>query len=72
MRLAKSEVSEFCTQLTGITPTQAAGEIPFAEPCMHRRKEFQTRSRICASWGGYYDEQRTTRQRNVKNWGKDG
>ena len=50
---AKSEVSEFCTTLTGITPEQAAAGILFAEACMRLRKEFSSRERVWASWGDY-------------------
>lgn len=49
----KSEVSDFCSELTGISPAQAAAGISFAEACMRLRKEFASRERVWASWGDY-------------------
>lgn len=48
-----SEVSEFCTRLTGITPEEAAAGITFREACDLLRSEYHTDSRPWASWGDY-------------------
>ena len=53
VRPERSEVSPFCTQLTTITPEQAAGGIAFAEACRTLRRDFQTKDRLWASFGDY-------------------
>ncbi len=49
----RSEVSEFCTRLTGWTAAQVASGISFAEACQQLRREFRSDSRLMVSWGGY-------------------
>ena len=50
----QSEVSEFCTSLTGWTQSQVdALGIPFADACEKIKKEYQSKSRVWASWGDY-------------------
>jgi len=49
----KSWVSEFCTQLTTITPEMANGGIPFEEACEILKAEYNTPDRVWISWGNY-------------------
>ncbi|WP_407539444.1 3'-5' exonuclease [Deinococcus radiomollis] len=49
----RSEVSEFCTRLTGWTAAQVASGVSFAEACRQLRREFRSDSRLMVSWGGY-------------------
>lgn len=53
VRPEHSEVSEFCTRLTGITTEEAATGITFREACDLLRSEYHTDSRPWASWGDY-------------------
>jgi inhibitor of KinA sporulation pathway (predicted exonuclease) len=53
VRPEESEVSPFCTQLTTITPEQAAGGVSFAEVCATLRRDFRTKDRLWASYGDY-------------------
>ncbi|MRH87447.1 DNA polymerase III [Nocardia sp. SYP-A9097] len=53
VRPERSTVSEFCTQLTTLTPEMVATEISFAEACELLRTEFHADSRPWASWGDY-------------------
>lgn len=48
-----SEISPFCTELTGITPEMAASGISFAEACDWLRREFAAETRMWSSWGSY-------------------
>ncbi|MFQ3645951.1 MAG: 3'-5' exonuclease [Anaerolineae bacterium] len=49
-----SEVSPFCTQLTGLTHDQLQREgITFEAACHRLEKEFNARNRLWASWGGW-------------------
>ncbi len=50
---ARSEVSAFCTRLTGWTAAQVAGGVPFQVACQQLMREFRTDSRLMVSWGGY-------------------
>lgn len=53
VRPQRSEVSAFCTQLTGLTPQEVAQGITFSEACEALRRDFQADSRPWASWGDY-------------------
>ncbi|WP_128978803.1 3'-5' exonuclease [Streptomyces roseicoloratus] len=53
VRPARSEVSAFCTELTGLTPAQVAGGVTFAEACRILTDEHDARTRPWASWGDY-------------------
>ncbi|MFD0370407.1 exonuclease domain-containing protein [Streptomyces sp. NPDC059071] len=53
VRPARSEVSAFCTELTGLTPAQVAGGVGFAEACRILADEHDARRRPWASWGDY-------------------
>lgn len=46
-----STISEFCTELTSITPEMAAQGILFNEACGLLRREYNSRSLVWASWG---------------------
>lgn len=50
----QSKVSEFCTQLTGLTKKQVnKNGITFAKACAVLEREFVSRKRIWASYGDY-------------------
>ncbi|MBI3240111.1 MAG: exonuclease domain-containing protein, partial [Flavobacteriia bacterium] len=50
----RSTVSDFCTELTTITPELVDREgISYKEACAILRKEYQTQSRAWASFGAY-------------------
>lgn len=53
VRPARSEVSEFCTELTGLTPEEVEGGVDFAAACAILEREHRSRSRPWASWGDY-------------------
>jgi inhibitor of KinA sporulation pathway (predicted exonuclease) len=53
VRPQASEVSEFCTRLTTITPEMAAGGITLAESLDLLRDEYRSEDRLFASWGDY-------------------
>ncbi|WP_018348383.1 3'-5' exonuclease [Longispora albida] len=53
VRPARSEVSAFCTELTGITPAQAASGVSFDEACALLRTEADSLTRRWVSWGEY-------------------
>lgn len=53
VRPERSEVSAFCTELTGLTPAEVAGGVSFREACEELRRTFHTDSRPWASWGDY-------------------
>src|SRR5256885_189127 len=48
-----SEVSEFCTKLTTITPELAAGGISLEQSLDILRREYDCTERLFASWGDY-------------------
>ncbi|MBZ0287664.1 MAG: exonuclease domain-containing protein [Anaerolineae bacterium] len=50
----RSKVSEFCTELTGLTHKQVMGKgIAFDKACAILEREFNSRRRIWASYGEY-------------------
>lgn len=53
VRPEHSEISEFCTRLTGITAGEAASGLTFHEACHLLRREYHSDSRLWASWGDY-------------------
>jgi inhibitor of KinA sporulation pathway (predicted exonuclease) len=53
VRPARSQVSAFCTELTGITPAEVADGVSFAEACARLRAVHHSDSRPWASWGDY-------------------
>jgi inhibitor of KinA sporulation pathway (predicted exonuclease) len=66
VRPERSTVSPFCTELTTITPEQAADGIGFAEACEILRDEHGAGHRVWASWGEY-DRAQFTRQSVATN-----
>ncbi|KAB1140153.1 exonuclease domain-containing protein [Streptomyces luteolifulvus] len=61
VRPARSGVSDFCTELTGITPEEAEQGVPFAEACRLLAAEHRAGALPWASWGDY-DRHQFTRQ----------
>jgi inhibitor of KinA sporulation pathway (predicted exonuclease) len=49
----RSEVSEFCTELTTLTSRQVAGGVSFKRACEILRKDYDSRTRVWASYGDY-------------------
>jgi inhibitor of KinA sporulation pathway (predicted exonuclease) len=49
----RSKVSEFCTELTSITPKMLADGMSFAEACAYLREEYASQERAWLSWGNY-------------------
>jgi inhibitor of KinA sporulation pathway (predicted exonuclease) len=61
VRPVRSTVSEFCTELTGLTQHEVDGGVAFAEACRLLAVEHRAGSRPWASWGDY-DRNLFTRQ----------
>ncbi|MEU6091784.1 3'-5' exonuclease [Streptomyces sp. NPDC047085] len=53
VRPARSRVSDFCTELTGLTQAEVVGGVSFAEACQMLVEEYDARERPWASWGDY-------------------
>ncbi|GII54812.1 DNA polymerase III [Planotetraspora thailandica] len=53
VRPVRSSVSEFCTELTGLTAKDVAGGVSFQEACGVLERDHRARSRTWASWGDY-------------------
>ncbi|MFH8882386.1 exonuclease domain-containing protein [Streptomyces californicus] len=61
VRPARSTVSPFCTELTGLTQAEADGGMSFADACRTLAAEHRTGLLPWASWGDY-DRRQFTRQ----------
>ncbi|WP_420708342.1 exonuclease domain-containing protein [Streptomyces sp. CNS654] len=61
VRPARSKVSPFCTELTGLTQAEVDAGLPFAEACRVLAAEHRTGLLPWASWGDY-DRNQFTRQ----------
>ncbi|MGN9821617.1 exonuclease domain-containing protein [Streptomyces sp. SD11] len=61
VRPARSTVSEFCTELTGLTQHEVEQGVTFAEACRLLAIEHRAGARPWASWGDY-DRHQFTRQ----------
>lgn len=48
-----SKVSEFCTQLTSITPEMVEDGMSFAAACALLENDYATKERLWLSWGNY-------------------
>ena len=57
----RSEISEYCTQLTTLTQEMVDTGIPFHEACAILTFEHQSQKRLWASWGDY-DRKRFEKQ----------
>lgn len=53
VRPQQSEISDFCTQLTTLTPEMFGDAVTLREAVQILRKEYQSRERLWASWGDY-------------------
>lgn len=62
----KSRISEFCSELTSITPDMVELAKPLANACSTLEKEYDSRQRMWASWGDY---DRNQFQKNCKEYG---
>ncbi|MGW7548525.1 exonuclease domain-containing protein [Streptomyces sp. NPDC054770] len=61
VRPARSTVSEFCTELTGLTRSEVDHGVTFAEACRLLAAEHRAGARPWVSWGDY-DRHQFTRQ----------
>ncbi|WP_037679911.1 3'-5' exonuclease [Streptomyces griseus] len=61
VRPARSTVSDFCTELTGLTPQEVDTGVEFAEACRRLAALHRSGERPWASWGDY-DRHQFTRQ----------
>lgn len=61
VRPARSAVSAFCTELTGLTQAEVERGVPFAEACRILVEEYGAGVRPWASWGEY-DRRQFARQ----------
>jgi inhibitor of KinA sporulation pathway (predicted exonuclease) len=61
VRPARSSVSPFCTELTGLTQAEADTGTSFADACARLAGEHDAAGRTWASWGDY-DRHQFTRQ----------
>jgi inhibitor of KinA sporulation pathway (predicted exonuclease) len=71
----RSRVSEFCTELTGLTQKQVASlGIPFDKACAVLEREFASKKRVWASYGDYDRNlfQRQCQMREVRYPFNDG
>jgi inhibitor of KinA sporulation pathway (predicted exonuclease) len=62
---AQSEISQFCTELTGITARMVEAGVSLAEACELLTTQFHSRQRLFASWGDY---DRGQFQRNCRHY----
>jgi inhibitor of KinA sporulation pathway (predicted exonuclease) len=53
VRPTSSEVTPFCTDLTGITPAMAEGGLPFVDACAWLQTKYDAKSKPWASYGNY-------------------
>jgi len=49
----RSQISEFCTQLTTLTQAEVDKGITFSDACLKLRKKYESLQRVWASWGEY-------------------
>jgi inhibitor of KinA sporulation pathway (predicted exonuclease) len=66
VRPQRSEVSGFCTQLTGLTQAEVDTGVSFAEACQILAKDHRAGKLGWASWGDY-DRKQFTRQCDATN-----
>jgi inhibitor of KinA sporulation pathway (predicted exonuclease) len=61
VRPERSEVSAFCTQLTGLTAEEVGAGVTFAEACRLLTSQYGAAERVWMSWGDY-DRKQFVRQ----------
>lgn len=61
----RSDISPFCTQLTGITPAMVTQAAPLADAIQILRDEYHSAERLFASWGDY---DRAQFERNCRSY----
>ncbi|MBC3985995.1 exonuclease domain-containing protein [Streptomyces sp. AC536] len=61
VRPARSTVSAFCTELTGLTQAEVERGMPFADACATLAREHRAATRAWVSWGDY-DRKQFARQ----------
>lgn len=66
VRPSRSTISHYCTQLTTLTAEDVASGVPFARACAILQQEYDTHSRIWASYGNY-DRRQFRRQCQAGN-----
>lgn len=66
VRPARSTVSAFCTELTGLTQAEVETGVSFAEACTVLARDHAAGTRPWASWGDY-DRKQFTRQCQAAN-----
>jgi inhibitor of KinA sporulation pathway (predicted exonuclease) len=64
----RSQVSQFCTELTTITPAMLENAAPLSEAIRILREQYHCGERLFASWGDY---DRSQFQRNCKHYNLD-
>src|SRR5687768_3802989 len=62
----RSQISEFCTDLTSITPHMVANAEPLEAALLVLTRDYDSRHRLFASWGDY---DRGQFQRNCSDYG---
>lgn len=67
IRPVRSEISEFCTRLTSLTPEMFAAAGSLADAAKVLKKELKSQDRLWASWGDYDRRQfeRVCKEHNV-------
>jgi len=66
VRPMRSQISEFCTDLTSILPHMVENAEPLADALLVLTRDFDSRHRLFASWGDY---DRGQFQRNCADYG---
>ena len=65
---AQSEISQFCTDLTGITARMVEAGVSLSDACEALTTQYASRERLFASWGDY---DRGQFQRNCRHYNLD-
>lgn len=62
-----SEISEFCTQKTTLTPAMVEKGVPLRDACAILMSEYRTKERVWASWGDFdrHQFERESRSKGV-------
>lgn len=62
----KTEINDYCTQLTTITPAMVESALTFSEACIHLKLKYRSKKLTWASWGDY-DRRQFERQCKREN-----